>query len=95
MQQIPTSADPAVLMIDVDWRHDDGTVSIGRCGRLTCGHFTSPVHPASSQWDFPSDAHRCSTCGAEVQLDLRLQAALYAEADEIVGEDQTVEATRS
>lgn len=43
---------------------------------LSCGHYDRPTFECSSQWDFPHDEHICSTCGAEVQWDVRVQAAV-------------------
>ena len=68
-------------MVAVDWEILDGTTMTGLCGLLTCGHFSGPVHEASSVWDFPDEAHGCPTCGEDRQLDLRLQAALVADDD--------------
>lgn len=45
---------------------------------LSCGHYCGPVHCASSVFDFPDEVYDCSTCGREVQMDLGLQASLYA-----------------
>jgi len=43
---------------------------------LSCGHYDRPVFFASSQWDFPHEAHVCPVCGETRQWDLRVQAAI-------------------
>jgi hypothetical protein len=43
---------------------------------LSCGHYGRPVFECSSQWDFPHDEHICPICGAVVQWDVRVQAAV-------------------
>lgn len=79
-------------MIYVDWPDlYDGHPSVGLCGKLTCGHFTSPCSPRSSTWDFIHEAHVCPVCLQERQFDPLLQSMMVNE-DEVPTEDQTVNA---
>ena len=55
-----------------------GYTTTGLSALLTCGHFSSPVHEASSDWDFPYEEHQCPTCGAWVQYDQRVRDHLAA-----------------
>lgn len=68
-------------MATVDWPSPmwpDEPHPTGLSGLYVCGCWSSPVHEASSQWDDPSEVHKCPTHG-ETQFDLRLQALLYAQ----------------
>lgn len=56
---------------------------------LACGHWASPVHEASSDWDFTGEPRYCPTCCHLVQMDPRLQAALCND-DDIPTEDTSI-----
>ena len=41
-----------------------GYTTTGLSARLACGHWATPVHEASSNWDFPHEAQNCPEgCG--------------------------------
>jgi hypothetical protein len=44
--------------------------------RLACGHWSSPVHEMSSDWDFPEEEHQCPEGCGLVHYDQRVIAHL-------------------
>jgi hypothetical protein len=60
-----------------DQRDTAGYLSTFCQARLTCGHWSRPMSPQSSTFDFPDDAIDCRACGSvDRQLDLALQLRL-------------------
>ena len=47
--------------------------------KLTCGCWTDWHHAASSTWDFPWEAHRCTNGHGERQINLHVQVMLMEE----------------
>ena len=50
-----------------------GFLSARLSARLACGHWATPVHPMSSDWDFPYEEHECPTCHTWQQYDQRVR----------------------
>jgi len=43
---------------------------------LACGHWTQPMHEASSTFDFPEDPLHCMVCGEDRYMNVDLMAHL-------------------
>jgi hypothetical protein len=77
------------LLRIVDWPEANSEYEphvTGVSALLACGHWASPVHEASSDWDFAGEPRYCPACCHLVQMDPRLQAAL-CNHDDIPTED--------
>ena len=49
-----------------------GYTITGLSARLACGHWSKPVHEASSDWDFPHEGHQCPEGCGLVNYDSRV-----------------------
>jgi hypothetical protein len=54
----------------------NGFVASRVSARLACGHWSTPVHQMSSDWDFPYEEHQCPEGCGWVQYDQRVRDQL-------------------